>query len=111
MKALVFESNLMWSSKLVQSLKALGHEATLLNEIPDSAQGAEVAIVNLAQPQPDPAKLVEALRALGIRTIGHAGHKEADLLELGRRIGVDIVATNSELTCKIGDLIAQAAPS
>jgi len=109
MKVLVFESNLMWSSKLLRSLRALGYEPVLLDTVPDSPQGARVAIVNLAQAQPDPAELVAALKASGIHTIGHAGHKEAELLELGRRIGVDTVATNSELTFKIGDLIAQVA--
>ncbi len=108
MKVLVFETNLMWSSKLVQSLRKLGHEAVLLDAIPDTAQDAEVAIINLSQTRPDPSELMQTLRELGVRTIGHAGHKEKELLNLGQRIGVDVLATNSELTFKIGDLVELA---
>src|ERR1700733_6205702 len=103
MKVWIFEDNLMWSSRLVQTLKVLGHEATVLKAIPDS-ESADVAILSLASPTFS--ELVPALKSKGVYTIGHAGHKEKDLLKLGREAGVDKVATNSELTFKIEGLLS-----
>jgi len=104
MKVWIFEDNLMWSARLVQSLTALGHEPVVLSEIPD-AEAAHVAILNLGASTF--ATLVTLLRENGVYTIGHAGHKEKDLLELGREAGCDKIATNSELTFKIEALIAR----
>lgn len=95
----------MWSSRLVQSLRAFGHEAVLLG--PGKPWPvAEVAIVNLGEVAYRPEELVPKLRAEGIRVLAHAGHKEKELLELGRQIGCDRLATNSELTNKLPDLLA-----
>ncbi len=101
MRVLVFERNLMWSSKLVQSLKALGHEALLVTAV---SPGASVAIVNLSDP--GVGERVSELHAAGAKVIGHAGHKEKELLELGRLAGVDVLATNSELTFKLPEILA-----
>ena len=106
MKVLVFEDNLMWSARLIQTLKSLGHEAVVLSEL-SGDQVADVAILNLSSPSF--AALVPPLRQAGIYTICHAGHKEKDLLQLGREAGCDAVATNSELTYKIEGLL-QAVP-
>ena len=106
MTVLVFEDNLMWSARLVQSLVALGHAPVVTTEIPDPCE-AHVAILNLAASTF--ATLVPQLKELGIYTIGHAGHKEKDLLELGREAGCDRIATNSELTYKI-ELLLNEAP-
>jgi hypothetical protein len=109
MRVLVFESNLMWSSKIGQSLRNLGHEPVLMHSIPEADPGAKVAIVNLSQTSPDLHELVDSLRAFGVATIGHAGHKEKALHELGRSIGVDMLATNSELTFRIESLVSEAS--
>ncbi len=97
----------MWSSKLSKSLKALGHECVILPSLPKAVEPADAAVVNLGQPQPDPAKLVEQLHALDIFVIGHAGHKESSLMTLGQEIKVDILATNSELTFKIEEILSR----
>ena len=103
MKVWVFEDNLMWSSRLVQTLRALGHEPSVELAIPEG-EPASVAILNLASKSFS--DLVPPLRAAGVYTICHAGHKEKDLLQLGREAGCDAVATNSELTYKIEKLLA-----
>ncbi|RYG43040.1 hypothetical protein EON79_17750 [bacterium] len=108
MHVLVFESNLMWSSRLVMSLKAFGHEATLVG--PGKPwPAAEAAIVNLGEAAYKPEELVPALRAQGIKVLAHAGHKEKELIELGRTIGCDRLATNSELTNKLPALMDELA--
>lgn len=103
MKVWVFEDNLMWSSRLAQSLRALGHEPVVTTSVPEGA--AEAAIVNLGSPGLK--DLMPRLRELGVYTIGHAGHKEKDLLQLGREAGCDAIATNSELTFKIESLLGR----
>ena len=107
MRVLVFEDNLMWSSRLLQSLRGLGHEPVLLTKLPSDAQGAQVAIVNLGSPRVMTVELVPALRAMGVHVIGHAGHKEKELMEFGKDAGCDTLATNSELTYKIEALLAK----
>lgn len=106
MRVLVFESNLMWSARLLKSLRALGHEAEVRTAMPEQ-ENADAAIVNLGEgPVPAP-QLIARLHELGIRTIGHAGHKEKELHELGREAGCDVLATNSELTFKLEQLLSR----
>lgn len=92
----------MWSARLVQSLRALGHVAQVLNA---PAGEADMAIINLGEARA--ASLVESLKVLGVPVLAHAGHKETELLELGRSLGVDRLATNSELTHKLPSLLSQ----
>jgi hypothetical protein len=107
MTILVYEDNLLWSSRLVKSLRALGHEPIVRTKPDASPDGAKAAIVNLGSAGLEPEKLVPALNAMGIHTIGHAGHKELEIMELGRRCGCTTLATNSQLTFKIESLINQ----
>jgi hypothetical protein len=107
MKILIFESNLMWSTRLVKTAQVLGHEAVLRSNMPDSTEDAQVAVVNLGDRGLEPKALVARLKQLGIPVIAHAGHKEKDLLALGKEAGVDILASNSQLTFKLADLLQQ----
>lgn len=110
MRVLVFEDNLLWSSRLVKSLLTLGHEAVLIDKAawePVGA-GADAAILNLGSTTWNAPKLVAELRAGGVYVIGHAGHKEKDLLELGRQAGCNSVATNSEMTFKLEAVLSRA---
>jgi hypothetical protein len=105
MKVLVFETNLMWSSRLVKSLRGLGHEAEVRTELPEPDVHADAAIVNLGDAHPDPKELVHRLKKADVFVIGHAGHKEKDLHALGREAGCDRLASNSELTFKLETLL------
>jgi hypothetical protein len=107
MRILIFESNLMWSSRLVQTVRNLGHEALLRTKMPESKEDAMVAIVNLGDRGLDPSALVSKLHELGVKVIAHAGHKEKDLMALGREAGADILASNSQLTFKLDELLKQ----
>jgi len=105
MKILYCDENLLWTSRLKLSIQALGHEPIQLklgSEIPD---GVEVAIVNLGMEAELLKSTIENFKEKGIIVIGHAGHKEKNLLQLGKDFGVDRLATNSELTNKLGQII------
>lgn len=107
MRILIFETNLMWSSRLVQTVRNLGHEPLLRALMPESAEGAQVAIVNLGDGSLDPAQLVSKLHGFQVKVIAHAGHKEKELMELGKEVGADILASNSQLTFKLEELLEQ----
>jgi hypothetical protein len=97
----VFESNLMWSSRLVQSFRGLGHTPSVHSKIPE--ENGDVAVVNLSDP--NVAELVSQLKARGLYVIAHAGHKEKELMELGRNLNLDKLATNGELTYKLPQIL------
>ena len=106
MKVIVYEDNLMWSPRLAKTITSLGHEAEIRTK-PEPAT-SEVAIVNLGDARFAPETLVPALRERGVHVIGHAGHKELNLHELGRQIGCDQLATNRELTYSLARLLKNA---
>ncbi len=99
MTVLLYEDNLIWSSRLRRTLAAEGHEVVSPNDL----KHVDVAIVDLSSDRNRAA--VPDLTRQGIHVIGHAGHKEKDLLELGRQAGCQTVATNSQITHKLPDLI------
>lgn len=103
MKVWIFESNLMWSSRFVKTVKGSGHEAVVLTSVPDGE--ADAAIVNLGDP--NVSGIVAELALRGIYTIAHAGHKEKDLLALGMELKVDRLASNSEITNKLPQMLAE----
>lgn len=93
----------MWSSRFVLSVNGSGHEGVLATQVPEGT--ADAAIVNLSDP--NVATIVDELNKRGIYTIAHAGHKEKELLDLGKQIQVSRVATNSEITKKLPNLLDQ----
>lgn len=111
MRVLVLEDNLMWSARLRQSLMGLGHEVVMLDRIPEELPQADVAILNLGSDKLWSAELVSALKDQGAHVVGHAGHKEKQLLAAGREEGCDQVVSNSTLTFKLADVLDQAGIS
>lgn len=106
MKVLIYEDNLLWSVRFAQGLKKLGHDAQVVAN--GEAMAADAAIVNLGHRSADPRILVGQLQALGVKVIGHAGHKEKDLHALGREAGCDVLATNGQITHKLQEVLDQA---
>ncbi len=102
----IFESNLIWSSRFVNLVRGFGYEAVVTTTLPEGR--ANAAIVNLSDP--NVGKIAEELRERGVYTIAHAGHKEKDLIELGKQIAVDRIATNGEITKKLESILAEASP-
>ncbi len=108
MRVLVFETDLFWSTRVLQTLSKLGHEGILVKPGAEGPFVAEAALVNLGTKAYPLETLVPALRAAGIRVVGHAGHKEHALRARGKAIGCDRIASNSELTFKLDGLLSEA---
>lgn len=104
----IFETNLFWSQRLVQAIRHLGHEASVIRSAPETLPAADVAILNLSDGAFELENLVPQLHAAGIHTVGHAGHKEHPKLELGNELGLDQVVSNSTITNKIAEILAKA---
>lgn len=104
MKVLLFDDNLMWTTRFTKTLRSLGHEVELATGVPDQTD-AQAAILNLGSPKIDAAALVPALQLLGVRVIGHAGHKEKELHALGKAVGCDVLATNRQITVDLEGLL------
>lgn len=98
----------MWSQRLAQSARALGHEAQVVDRMPAELPLGEAAIVNLGSPKFDLAALVAGLKSQGVFVVGHAGHKEKPLLQLGNEHGCDLVVSNSVITFKFDQVLSQA---
>ncbi len=103
MRVLVYELNLFWSVRIGRALEARGHEAEVSSH--GKHENADMAIVNLSETRA--AWIVPELQARGIPILAHAGHKEKELLELGRQLKVTRLVTNSELTHKFDKLLAE----
>ena len=107
MTVLIFEDNLMWAPRLVKSVSAFGHQSQVVSKVPLVIPAGDVAIVNLGSLSMPAETLVPQLKAAGLKIIAHAGHKEKDLHDLGKNLGCDRLATNSELTHKLEQILAE----
>lgn len=105
MRVLIFEDNLIWSERLRKSVVGLGHEAVVVSRLRAELPEGNVAILNLGSETLWSKELVAGLKANGVYLIGHAGHKEKQKLEAGREEGLDKVATNSQLTFKLDQIL------
>lgn len=108
MMILLFERNLLWSVRLANALRALGHEAAVL-DAPEAWPGeraADLAVVNLSEGDRIEG-LVAALKASGVPILAHAGHREKELMTLGKTLGVDRLATNGQMANDLAGVLAR----
>ncbi len=105
MRVLIFEDNLMWSARLRGSVQALGHEAVVIDKPAAGLPEGELAIVNLGSDRLPAADLVPRLKAAGVHVVGHAGHKEKPLTQLGNELGCDQVVSNSTITFHLAKVL------
>jgi len=97
----------MWAPRLQKSAIAFGHTTEVFSRIPEVMPSGDIAIVNLGSNSLPAVELVPKLRQARIKVLAHAGHKEKELLELGRGLGCDRLATNSEITHHFEKLLAE----
>ncbi|MBS1707378.1 MAG: hypothetical protein JSS65_01510 [Armatimonadetes bacterium] len=105
MRVLIFEDNLMWSVRLRASVVALGHEAQVIDRVEAELPVGDLAIVNLGSDKLPAAELVPRLKAEGVHVVGHAGHKEKPLAQLGNELGCDQVVSNSVITFHLSKVL------
>lgn len=110
MTVLIIENNLLWSRRLTLSLEAAGHIAVVASSWDSNPNvHPDVALVNLSNPSGQPTEQVKQLKANGVYVLGHAGHKEKDLIEAGKRAGCDQIVSNGQLTFKLAEILSRIA--
>jgi len=105
MRVLILDDNLMWYPRLVKTVQSLGYEAVVVKTVPDEMPTGDVAIVNLGNAVLGSPEVVASLKANSTKVIAHAGHKEKDLLTNDAAQACDLIASNGQLTFKLGELI------
>ncbi len=108
MKVLILDENLLWGSRLNNTVGGLGYEAVLLTKNPEELPAADIAILNLSSEEFPVDKVAERLHGLGVYTLAHAGHKEKEKLSMGNEYGCKMVVTNGMITHKLKELLEKA---
>lgn len=112
-KAVVVCSDLMFSTRITGTAKALGWECVLA----PSAAAAEAhsdgdcVIVDLACPGVPDESLAQLRRVFSIptRLIAFGSHVEVDRLKAARQAGFDLVLARSEFTNRLAELFGASA--
>ncbi|KAA0239994.1 MAG: hypothetical protein EDM74_02315 [Armatimonadetes bacterium] len=101
MKVWLFETNLLWSERLKSGLLALGYEVEQVSPaaVPDGA--ADLVIASLTEIAKAPPDFVQLLKSRSAKIIGHAGHVETDLFQLGSDLGFDAVFPNGKVANRL----------
>lgn len=107
MRVLLLEDNLIWSGRLLKTLRSEGHETRLVSRLPEIVNETDLAIVNLSSPKLSPFDAIGALRSEGIPVLGHAGHKEKELWRKGKEAGCVRIVSNSEITFKLPGILRE----
>ena len=109
-KILLIQNNLFFSSRIENSVRALGYEIETLSN-PQAARNpseATLVIINLAARALDPLSRIQKLKEGGAIIVGYAGHKEALLLESARKAGCDFVVSNAMIHQDLPSILQKA---
>lgn len=104
---LVLEADLIWSSKLSVVLKGLAIPFRVESRLPNDLSNYAVAIVSLGSRLVNPKIVIPALLNAKIPVIAHAGHKESELLQLGKDLHATQVVTNGSLARSLPTILRQ----
>ncbi|MBS1704863.1 MAG: hypothetical protein JST40_03240 [Armatimonadetes bacterium] len=107
----IYERNLLWSVRLQKHVESLGHSAEVLGEAVMPESFADLAILNLGEPNLSTEEIIEGLKSQGTTVVGHAGHKETPLWDAGREHGCDHIVSNGTLAHKLDQVLALASAS
>lgn len=99
MKVALFEPNLFWAAKVRSAIVAAGWECVVASE--GQWRDVRALVVGLYAPEEALRRVVAEARRNRLPVVGHAGHKEKALLNLGRELGCDRVLTNGELAHRL----------
>ena len=93
-----FVPDLLFGSKVIEMLRAAGHEPVLVSDLarlePDTA---DVLVVDLTVDATERVKQIEGTRTDGLRTLAFYAHTEADVRALAEQAGFDLVVPRSRM--------------
>jgi hypothetical protein len=98
--------DLLFGSNVVGALRAAGHEVQLVSEV-ESADDADVVVVDLTADAADRIARISALDLGGARTLAFYSHVEADIRAAAEDAGFDLVVPRSRMNREGPALIAR----
>jgi CheY-like chemotaxis protein len=108
--------DLLFGSRVQGDLQAAGHQVTLAGSPDALAQalpGADALVVDLTLDAAQRIEIVRATRPAAVPVLAFYSHVEADVRELGRQAGFELVVPRSRMAREGGALVARLleAPS
>ena len=104
---LILEEDLLWSMRLRNGVTAAGHTPIVFDRPAEELPEADMVLVNLGSRRFPPDEWIPRLREKGLYVIAHTGHKESELIELGKSLVVDQLVTNGMLARRLPDILAK----
>jgi hypothetical protein len=100
--------DLMFSTRLRDTARQLGHECEVVRRASDVAghlAGADLVVIDLMVAGGGALEAVEVARDAGVVTVAYGEHVRADVLQAARDAGADEVLTRSEFTRRLPGLL------
>jgi hypothetical protein len=99
-RVVAFIPDLLFGSSVVSSLTAAGHEPVLASDegtLRGALAQAQALVVDLTYDVPQRIALVRSVRPEGLKTLAFYSHVEAEVRDLGREAGFDLVIPRSRM--------------
>jgi hypothetical protein len=103
-KIVAIVSDLMLASRVSESLKAAGHEVSVVAKLPDPVE-AEAIVCDL-----DTAEL-DAVVATDLPTLGFYSHVDVETKQRAEAAGIDLVVPRSRMSRELPSLISRLLDS
>jgi hypothetical protein len=104
--------DLLFGSKVLELLRAGGHDAALVPDVARlaaAAPDADVVVVDLTADAPERVAALEGLDLGGARTLAFYSHVEAETRALAEGAGLDRVVPRSRMAREGAELVAALA--
>lgn len=111
-RAVVLIDDLLFGSRVQESLRAAGHEAELVGSadgLKDRLDGCDVLVVDLADERLGGVDAVRALGGMRPRALGFYSHVDVQTRERAQQAGFDLVVPRSRMAREGGELVARLA--
>jgi CheY-like chemotaxis protein len=108
MKVLGCIHELMFSTRLRDTSRQLGHDCEIVRraaDVPDRLAGTDLVVIDLMVAGGGALDAVKAAGAAGVVVVAYGEHVQADVLQAARDAGADQVLTRSEFAYRLPVLL------
>ncbi|MEO6909232.1 MAG: hypothetical protein ABI210_15205 [Abditibacteriaceae bacterium] len=97
MKVLLFDDNLLSSTRLQRALETQGHEVQVITK-PDAGESIDLVLINLGSRSLPGIELISQCRELlpGAIVNGFCGHLEIEIRRAAKAAGINKILTNDQ---------------
>jgi len=109
-RVIAFVPDLLFGSKVIEMLRAAGHEAVLVSDLgivgPDAA---DVLVVDLTADAAERVELIDRADVGRFPRLAFYAHTETEVRELAERAGFDLVVPRSRMAREGAELVGRLA--